>query len=280
MDGMPELPEVQALAERLEEALAGATFEGAQMLGFSGLKTALVPPESLHGRELRGVGRRGKFLLFDLSGPRIAVHLSQGGRIDLEPAPKQTRPKGGVVRLRFAGRPTVLVKEFGTERKAGWWVLAEGETGPLDRLGPEPDSAEFAAFILESDDARRIHTLLRDQRTVAGIGRGYSDDILHRAKVSPYATLPQLDGEARRRLLHAVGEVLEEALEVERRRTGGLPPKLGDHFTVHGRYGTPCPVCGADLRRVSYESYEVTYCPECQTGGKVLADRRLSRLVR
>jgi formamidopyrimidine-DNA glycosylase len=280
MDAMPELPEVQALAERLDQALAGATFEGAQMLGFSGLKTALVPPESLHGLELRGVGRRGKFLLFDLSGPRIAVHLSQGGRIDLEPSPKQTRPRGGVVRLRFAGRPAVLLKEFGTERKAGWWVLAEGEAGPLEKLGPEPDSAGFAASILDGDDARRIHTLLRDQRTVAGIGRGYSDDILHRAKVSPYATLPQLDGEARKRLLLAVGEVLEEALEVERRRTGGLPAKLGDHFTVHGRYGTPCPVCGADLRRVSYESYEVTYCPDCQTGGKVLADRRLSRLVR
>jgi formamidopyrimidine-DNA glycosylase len=121
---------------------------------------------------------------------------------------------------------------------------------------------------------------LRDQRTVAGIGRGYSDDILYRAKLSPYAALGALDPGQRRVLLDAVGSVLAEALELERRRSGGLPSKLGDHFTVHGRYGTPCPVCGDDLRRVSYESHEVTYCPTCQTRGKVLADRRLSRLIR
>jgi len=115
---------------------------------------------------------------------------------------------------------------------------------------------------------------------VAGIGRGYSDDVLHLARLSPYATLASLDEGERGAVLDAIGEVLDEALEVERRRTGGLPTKLGDHFTVHNRYGQPCPRCGQDLRRVSYESHEVTYCPDCQTGGKVLADRRLSRLVR
>jgi formamidopyrimidine-DNA glycosylase len=115
---------------------------------------------------------------------------------------------------------------------------------------------------------------------VAGIGRGYSDDILHRAELSPYASLDKLDDTQRHMLLDATRAVLEEALEIERRRTGGLPTKIGDHFVVHGRYGTPCPVCGGDLRRVSYESHEVTYCPTCQTGGKVLADRRLSRLIR
>jgi formamidopyrimidine-DNA glycosylase len=115
---------------------------------------------------------------------------------------------------------------------------------------------------------------------VAGIGRGYSDDILHRAKLSPYASLGSLTPQQRRDLEQAVGEVLADAMELERRRSGGLPSKIGDHFTVHGRYGTPCPVCGGDLRRVSYESHEVTYCPTCQTSGKVLADRRLSRLLR
>jgi formamidopyrimidine-DNA glycosylase len=172
------------------------------------------------------------------------------------------------------------VKEFGRERKAGWWVLAEGDDGPLAKLGPEPDSDAFAALVLEGDDARRVHTILRDQRTVAGIGRGYSDDVLHRAKLSPYASLDKLSEDERARLLEAVREVLAEALAVERNRTGGLPTKIGDHFTVHGRYGSPCPVCGDDLRRVSYESHEVTYCPTCQTGGKILADRRLSRLIR
>ena len=115
---------------------------------------------------------------------------------------------------------------------------------------------------------------------VAGVGRGYSDDILHRARMSPYASLTKLSPDEREALLDATTEVLDEALAVERERTGGLPTKLGDHFVVHGRYGEPCPRCGDDLRRVSYESHEVTYCPACQTGGKILADRRLSRLIR
>lgn len=184
------------------------------------------------------------------------------------------------MRLRFRDRPSLLVKEFGTERKAGWWVLAEGDDGPLGRIGPEPSSDAFARLVSGGVDRRRLHTLLRDQRTVAGIGRGYADDILHRARLSPFAPLASLGPEERQRLLRAVGEVLDEALEAERGRAGGLPPKLGDHFVVHARHGRPCPRCGADLRRVSYESHEVTYCPPCQTGGRVLADRRLSRLVR
>lgn len=277
---MPELPEVQALAERLSDAVAGAPFEGADPLQFSSLKTVLPRASDLVGRTLEHVGRRGKYLVLDLEGPRILVHLSQGGRVDVEDPPKTTKPRGSVVRLRFEARPSVLVKEFGRERKAGWWVLAPGDDGPLDKLGPEPDSVAFERAILEGDDGRRVHTILRDQRSVAGIGRGYSDDVLHRAKLSPYASLASLDAAQRRTVLDAVRSVLADALDVERRRSGGLPTKIGDHFTVHGRYGQPCPVCGGDLRRVSYESHEVTYCPTCQTGGKVLADRRLSRLIR
>jgi formamidopyrimidine-DNA glycosylase len=277
---VPELPEVQALAERLDEALAGSPFAGADPLQFSSLKTVTPRASELVGMALERVGRRGKFLIFALGGPRILVHLSQGGRIDVESPPKTTKPRGSVVRLRFEDAPSVLVKEFGRERKAGWWVLAVGVDGPLDKLGPEPDSQAFASMVLEGDDTRRVHTILRDQRTVAGIGRGYADDILHRAKLSPYSSLGSLSEEERERLLAAVREVLDEATEIERRRTGGLPTKIGDHFTVHGRYGTSCPVCGDDLRRVSYESHEVTYCPTCQTGGKILADRRLSRLIR
>ena len=277
---MPELPEVQALAERLHAAVGGAPFVRADALQFSSLKTLAPRPESLAGATLERVGRRGKFVVFDFGGPRVLVHLSQGGRLDVEDPPKRTRPRGAVVRLFFEGRPAVLVKEFGRERKAGWWVLAERDDGPLAKLGPEPDSAEFERFVLDGADTRRVHTILRDQRTVAGIGRGYSDAILHRARLSPYVSLDALSPEERRALLGAVRDVLAEALEIERRRTGGLPTKIGDHFAVHGRYGTPCPRCGDDLRRISYESHEVTYCPACQTGGKVLADRRLSRLVR
>jgi formamidopyrimidine-DNA glycosylase len=277
---MPELPEVQALAERLHHRLSGATFLGADVLSFSSLKTFSPTPEEMTGRVLASVGRRGKFLVFDLTGPRLLIHFSQGGRIDLADGKANTRPRGGVVRLRFDRGPAVTVREFGTERKAGWWILPEGDQGPLAKLGPEPFADQFGDLILSGSDTGRLHPMLRDQRRVAGIGRGYSDDILHRAKLSPFRSLSSLDGEGRAGLLAALHSVLTEALEVERRREGGLPPKLGDHFIVHGKWGTPCPACGSDLRRVSYESHEVTYCPTCQTGGKVLADRRLSRLLR
>lgn len=277
---MPELPEVQALAERLTAAVGGSALAAADVLQFSSLKTVVPRATELVGRMLDRVGRRGKYLVFELGGPRILVHLSQGGRADVEDPPKTTKPRGAVVRFRFEGRPSVLFKEFGRERKAGWWVLAEGDEGPLTKLGPEPDTEAFERLVLEGDDGRRVHTILRDQRTVAGMGRGYTDDVLHRAKLSPYATLASLDAAQRRTLLEAIRSVLADALEAERRRTGGLPTKIGDHFTVHGRSGEPCPVCGDDLRRVSYESHEVAYCPTCQTGGKVLADRRLSRLIR
>ena len=277
---MPELPEVQALAERIADRLAGSTLVRLQLLSFSALKTVSPPPESLHGHVLRQVGRRGKFLVFDFEASRLLVHLSQGGRIDFEDAMKSTRPRGGVLRLSFDRPPTLLVKEFGTERKAGWWVLEPGDEGPLAKLGTDPFSDAFAELVRAGSDTGRLHSMLRDQRRVAGIGRGYADDVLHRAKLSPFRSLSSLNGDERERVLDSVRSVLNEALQIERKRPGGLPPKLGDHFTVHGRHGSPCPVCGSDLRRVSYESHEVTYCPTCQTGGKILADRRMSRLIR
>lgn len=277
---MPELPEIQGLAERLEAAVGGAPFAGAVPLQFSALKTVAPGPETLVGQTLERVGRRGKFCVMEFGGPRLLFHLSQGGRVDIEDPPKTTKPKGSVVRLRFEGKPSVLIKEFGTERKAGWWIVAEGDDGPLVKLGPEPYSKEYEKLVLRGDDKRRVHTILRDQRTVAGIGRGYSDDILHRAQLSPFASLAGLSADERKRLLTATHDVLDEALVSERKRTGGLQTKIGDHFAVHGMYGYPCPRCGGDLRRVSYESHEVAYCPTCQTGGKILADRRMSRLIR
>ena len=275
------MPEVQALAERLRDAVGGARLEGFDLLQFSSLKTVTPRPSELIGRLLEGIERRGKYLVLGFAGGnRMLVHLSQGGRLDVEAPPKSTKPRGAVARFRFSERPSVLVKEFGKERKAGVWSLAAGDEGPLAALGPEALSDEATTFFIESTDARRVHTILRDQRTVAGVGRGYSDDALHHAKLSPYAVLGKLDAGERDRLVDSLRAILTDALEVERRRSGGLPTKLGDHFTVQGRWGEPCPRCGADLRRVSYESHEVTYCPGCQTEGKVLADRRLSRLIR
>jgi formamidopyrimidine-DNA glycosylase len=279
---MPEAPQMQALAERVGMWLAGATFEGYDPLGFTGLKTVDPPPEALVGASIVGVDRRAKYVTIHFDNDlRVMFHLSQAGRLDFEEPPKRTRPKGSVVRFRFSDDRAVLLREFGTERKAGWWVLGPGDEGPLASLGPEVTSDEFAAWLRSSDDGRRVHTILRDQHTVAGVGRGYADDALHRAHLSPYASLKSLTPDERDRLLTAILSVLADGLERERTRAGGLSAnKLGEHFTVHGKAGLPCPECGEDLKRVSYESHEVVYCPHCQTGGKVLADRRLSRLVK
>jgi formamidopyrimidine-DNA glycosylase len=317
---------MQALSERLTEAIGDRVFAAYQPLAFHALKTVLPAPEASFGSPV-GVGRRAKYLVFTLDGGvRMLVHLSQAGRLDIEEPPKRTKPKGAAVRLEFGppgspsgrepqasgggspsgrepqasggGSPSgrepqasgggaaapdlaLLLREHGTERKAGWWLLAPGDDGPLARLGPDPDSPEFDALLLTSADGRRIHTILRDQRTVAGIGRGYADDILHRARISPFASLKSLDDTARHTLVDAIHSVLADGLARERRRTGGLSEnKLGEHFEVHGKFGVPCPVCHTDLHRVSYESHEVVYCPQCQTGGKVLADRRMSRLLK
>src|SRR5262245_29006081 len=228
---MPEAPPMQALGERILAWLDGAVFEGYSPLGFSGLKTYDPPPEALIGAHLERVDRRAKYvsLWFD-SGLRIVFHLSQAGRLDFEEPPKKTKPKGSVVRWKFSGDRAVLIREFGTERKAGWWVLGPGDDGPLDKLGPEALSDAFAEFGRTSDDGRRIHTILRDQRTVAGVGRGYADDVLHRAKLSPYASMKSLSADDRERLTAALHEVLADGLERERKREGGLSAnKLGEH---------------------------------------------------
>ncbi len=279
---MPELPQMQALAERLDAAAAEAVIAQVELLGFSGLKTVVPPGQGLEGERLLGVGRRGKYLVLSLSsGRRVLVHLSQAGRLDIEVPPKHTKPRGAVVRFVLGNGTAVLVREHGHERKAGWWVLAAGDEGPLDGLGPEPLDRGFEELLLTSQDTRHLHTLLRDQRFVAGLGRGYADDVLNGAGLSPFSSLSSLSHADRRRLVAEVRSVLADAIASERRRTGGLSePKLGSAFAVHNRAGQPCPVCGEPLLRVSYESHEVVYCKRCQTKGRVLADRRLSRLLK
>ena len=285
------MPEMQALAERLTALLTGMRLRRADLLGFSSLKTYDPSPDSLKGRKLLSVGRRAKYLVWEFErGTRLVLHLSQAGRLDVEEPPKKTKPRGSVARFVFGQGDAglngegvgILVREFGTQRKASWWVLAPGDEGPLAGLGPEVGSEAFATLIRTSDSRRHLTTDLRDQHVVAGIGRGWGDDILHRAKLSPFASLRSLTPEQREALLTAATDVLAEALELERGRKGGLSEsKLGGRFKVHGRVGEPCPTpCGDTLERVSFESYEMAYCPTCQTGGKVLADRRLSKLLK
>jgi formamidopyrimidine-DNA glycosylase len=297
---------MQALAERLDDFVSGHTLLSIDLLGFSSLRTYAPRAEDLSGQVLNGITRRGKYLVWTFgNGIRVVLHLSQAGRVDTERPAKKTRPRGAVARFtvsdeddatdatngkdgkggtngKVANR-AVLVREHGTQRKASWWILAPGDEGPLEGLGPEPDTEAFAELIRTSTSGRRLHSDLRDQHVVAGIGRGWGDDILHRARLSPFATLRSLDAAERERLIAATRSVLEEALTLERKRTGGLSEaKLGGRFAVHGKFGTPCPTpdCDESLRRVSFESYEMTYCAHCQTGGKVLADRRLSRLLK
>lgn len=283
---VPELPEMQALSERLDSFFGGRALSKATMLSFSSLKTFAPEVDELYGHVLVSVRRRAKYLVLTFDNElRIVLHLSQAGRVDMEEPPKTTKPRGAVARFVFTGEgkdEAILVREFGTQRKASWWVLAAGDEGPLEGLGPEPGTPEFAELIRTSDSNRRLHSDLRDQHVIAGIGRGWGDDILHRAHLSPYATLKSLDAEARERLITSANDVIKEALELERTRQGGLSESsLGGRFKVHGRFGQPCPTpCGDTLERVSFESYEMTYCPTCQTGGKTLADRRMSRLLK
>ena len=288
---MPELPEMQALSERLDARLGGSTLRRADLLGFSSLKTYDPSPDALKGHRLHTVTREAKYLVWTFDdGTRMVVHLSQAGRLDIEEPPKKTKPRGSVARFVFGPGPNgldgpgigILVREHGTQRKASWWVLAEGDDGPLAGLGPEPGTEEFAELIRCSDSNRHLTTDLRDQHFVSGIGRGWGDDILLRAKLSPFASLRSLTPEQREALIDAANSVIAEALELERTREGGLSEaKLGGRFKVHNRHGQPCPTpCGDTLRRVSFDSYEMSYCPTCQTGGKVLADRRLSRLLK
>jgi formamidopyrimidine-DNA glycosylase len=282
---------MQALSERLSELLAGTTLFRVDVLGFSSLKTYAPTPDSVLQHQLVSVRRRAKYLVWEFDdGVRMVLHLSQAGRLDVEQPPKQTRPRGSAVRFVF-GRGDidikgpevgVLVREYGTHRKASWWVLAPGDDGPLTGLGPEPGSGAFAQLIRTSRSKRQLTTDLRDQHVVSGIGRGWGDDILHRAHLSPFTSFNSLRPEQREALLSAATSVLDEALTLERARDGGLSEaKLGGRFKVHGRAEDPCPSgCGDTLRRVSFQSYEMTYCPTCQTGGRQLKDRRLSRLLK
>lgn len=282
---------MQALAERLSSLLVDTTLLRIEVLGFSSLKTYDPAHDSLQGHRLLSVTRRAKYLVWEFdSGARMVVHLSQAGRLDVEEPPKTTRPRGAAVRFLFGHDESgvdgtsvgILVREYGTHRKASWWVLAPGDDGPLAGLGPEPGSDEFSQFILTSESRRRLTTDLRDQHVLSGIGRGWGDDILHRAKLSPFGSLHSLSPQQRATLLESISDVLADALVLERTRKGGLSEaKLGGRFKVHGRAGEPCPTpCGDTLQRVSFENYEMTYCPRCQTGGRVLADRRLSRLLK
>ncbi|HKA05113.1 MAG TPA: DNA-formamidopyrimidine glycosylase family protein [Acidimicrobiales bacterium] len=279
---MPELPEVQAHAERLTADFGGAVLSKFVPLAFHALKTAVPAPEGALGEPLRTVGRRGKYLLLDFGELTFVVHLMQGGR--LKPDEKQAaRPKGGLARWLFDDGRALVLTEQGTERRAGVWVSETAgvlERPPLANLGPEalditPEelAARFAAHSM------RLHSFLRDQGCIAGLGRRLANEVCHRAKLSPFASTGKLGLDVATRVVVAIHDAVDEGLEYERSRPD-MSSSADRPGRVHHRTGEPCPVCGDTVREVSYARYTVNYCPTCQTGGKVLADNTTSKFLK
>lgn len=285
---MPELPEIQAHAERLTESFGGQVLARFEPITFTALKTAVPDPGGAVGMVLQGVGRRGKHLLMRFGQPdgdavalTFVVHLMQGGR--LVPDEKLSRkPRFGIARWRFEDGPALLLTEAGTERKAGVWVI-EGDPltqAPLDGLGPDADEVDEAAFeeALAAKN-QRVHGFLRDQHGVTGLGRMLANETCHRAKLSPFAMSAKLTDVQRSALFTAMNDCIGDALEHE--RTLSEMSKSADRpGAVHRRKGETCPVCGDTVRAVEYSRYEVDYCPTCQTDGKVLADNTTSKFLK
>jgi formamidopyrimidine-DNA glycosylase len=278
---MPELPEVQAHAERLDAEFAGTPLAKFRPITFTALKTATPAPEVAVDQALVFVGRRGKQLLLDFGTATFVVHLMQGGR--LKPDEKQSlKPRGGIARWVFADGRALLLTEAGTERKAGVWVVTGDPEAqePLDRLGPDADQVDLATLKqLLASHSTRLHGFLRDQHAMAGLGRRLANEICHRAKLSPFANASKLSGDEVDRLAEAITACIAESLAYERSRDDMSSSKERPG-AVHHREGDACPVCGDKVRAVEYRAYTVNYCPTCQTGGKILADNTTSKFLK
>jgi formamidopyrimidine-DNA glycosylase len=287
---MPELPEVEALAGFLTERAVGRAVERVLPVAISVLKTYDPPLTALEGHAVEAVRRRGKFLdLATAGGPHLVVHLARAGWLRWQDELPQQPPKPGrgplALRVRLAGGTGFDLTEAGTHKRlAVYCVRDPAEVPGVARLGRDPleetFTLEYFAGLLESE-RRQIKGVLRDQATVAGIGNAYSDEILHAARMSPFQIAAKLDHDETARLYTAIGTTLRDAVERSRGLAAGrLKAEKKTGLRVHGRTGQPCPVCGDTVREVSYRDSAMQYCPTCQTGGKILADRRMSRLLK
>ncbi|WOP17513.1 DNA-formamidopyrimidine glycosylase family protein [Raineyella sp. LH-20] len=292
---MPEAPELDAAAAFLRERTVGRTIERIDLGSFSVLKTADPPHTALVGARITDVGRRGKFLLLSCADAgsaadadvHLAVHLARAGWLRWHATNPKTVVKPGrgplALRLVLDSGSSVDVTEAGTKKGVAAYVTADPATLPeIARLGPEAGrlSVEDLAAILAGTGSR-IKTVITDQALMAGIGNGFSDDILHAARLSPYATAKALDLDEVTRLHTAIGQVLGTAAEA----MAGRPlDRIKDikhaGYRVHARTGVPCPVCGTDIAEVSFAERSLQYCPTCQTGGRRLSDRRMDRLLK
>jgi formamidopyrimidine-DNA glycosylase len=280
---MPELPEMEIVARRLGTALPGETIESALAPGINALKTFDPPLHALDGREFTGVSRRGKLLLLELDDLVVLLHLMSAGRIQLHPKRASLKDRTSRLLLRLPGDRELRVREFGTKQAAWVKVLRaedlEGEES-LAGLGPEawPDPPPLRELL---DAPRPLHTLLRDQQVVTGIGRTWVDEILNVARLSPFKRGDDLSDDEAEALRAAMVSELGRVLDVYEERVDlPLPEKFPKPTLVHAHQGEPCPQCGTMLEAVFYEDYVMTYCPTDQTDGRVLKDRRLSRLLK
>ncbi|HWG74905.1 MAG TPA: DNA-formamidopyrimidine glycosylase family protein [Acidimicrobiales bacterium] len=286
---MPELPEVEALSRFVDERARGNTIVRAEVAALSALKTFAPPVSSLVGRPVAGCERRGKYLCLRTDGPWLVIHLALGGWLqwrEVTPAAKAKVGKGPLaLRVGLSGGAGFDVTEQGTEKRLAIWLVNEpNAVDGIARLGPDPlgpgfDVAAIAAVM--HGRAGHVKNVLTDQSAIAGVGNAYSDEALHAAHLSPFKPASKLDGDEVARLHAALVTILADAVM----RSLGLPAKglKGEKksgLAVHGRTGQACPTCGDTVREVSYATKSLQYCPTCQTGGKPLADRRLSRLLK
>jgi formamidopyrimidine-DNA glycosylase len=275
---LPELPEVEAWRRQLDPVVKRSPIEKAGPAHIATLKTFDPPLSTLDGEGFRGVERRAKrFLLPTDDGELVVmVHLMSAGRLKYV-ASGAKGAKTPAFRLRFVDGGELQLTEAGAKKRAGVWLLRPDQVAEeLAHLGPEADtlSVEDVARILSSD-SRRLHSMLRDQRLIAGIGRAWANEILWSAQLSPYALSTQVDGDGTERLANAIHDELARGLEL--RIAGANDAKT---YRVHNKLGEPCARCGTPLARVDFEEHTIYYCPTCQTDGRVLKDRRLSRLLK
>jgi formamidopyrimidine-DNA glycosylase len=275
---MPELPEVEAWRRALDDPVSAFPIERAGPAHVATLKTFEPPLRDLEGRRLAGAERRAKRLLFPTEDGELVlmIHLMSAGRVRYLKAGEKG-PKTPAFRLRFEGGGELVLTEGGPKKRAGVWLLTpEAAEKELAHLGPEALGlgAERLGEIL-AQEPRRLHSLLRDQRIVAGIGRAWANEILHTARLSPFAPAQGLTPEQVRTLADAIDSELQRGLELRER--GAKDAKV---YRVHNRLHEPCHVCATPIERVDFDEHTIFYCPECQTGGRVLKDRRLSRLLR
>ena len=287
---MPELPEVTALAADLGGRLTGRVIDRLSVVAFSALKTFDPPPEALHGATITGVSRHGKFLDIAADDLHIVIHLARAGWIrwrDAPPPPPTGRPSKGplAARLVLDDGSGLDITEAGTKKSLAISIVRDpAEVPGIARLGPDPLDAAFTrdafADILAGQGRAQIKGVLRNQSLIAGIGNAYSDEILHVAKMSPFKPAAMSDEEIDR-LYDALESTLREALaRADGLAASELKGEKKSGMRVHGRTGQPCPVCGDTIRQVIFHDSTLQYCPTCQTGGKPLADRVLSRLLK